>query len=176
MEPFEASEELTSKYRSEHPHRQQEAFRGSYPAFTVQRRTSSRHDAMQVWVQYERLAPGVQNREDSQVSPEVLGIGRDLEQRLGGAVEQQIIEHLGVAQSQNVELLRQGEDDVKVGHRQQFVAPPLEPAFLLQVLTLRTVTVAAGVVDRLFRAALLTAVQVSSQNRGAAVFDGPHGL
>src|SRR5262245_21592029 len=56
------------------------------------------------------------------------------------------------------------------------MAPLLQPALLFQVLTLRTVAVAAGVVVVFLRAALLTAVQVPTQNRGAAVFDGPHGL
>src|SRR6185436_8139979 len=91
-------------------------------------------------------------------------------------MEQQIVDHLGVAQGQDIELLGQGKDHMEVGHRQKLIAATVEPALLFQTLALGAVAVATGVVADLLGAALVAAINVSTQNRGAAVFDGPHGL
>src|SRR5262245_36125002 len=51
----------------------------------------------------------------------------------------------------------------------------LQPALLVQALTLRAVPVATGVVSDLLRPALFTLVHMPAQSSGTADLNGPHG-
>jgi hypothetical protein len=64
------------------------------------------------------LAPGVQDGGHANLGAQPLRIGRQLEERLGGCLEQQIVQHGGVAQHQWLEQSRQGEDHMEVSNRQ----------------------------------------------------------
>src|SRR5215472_10077191 len=50
---------------------------------------------------------------------EVLGVGRDGDQGLGGGFEQQVIDDRLVVIGDVGDRSRQGEDDMEIGHRQQ---------------------------------------------------------
>src|SRR4030095_6749685 len=80
-----------------------------------------------------------------------------------------------MAQCQRVELLGQREDDVEVRHRQQLGAALLQPALLVQTLTLRAMPVATGVIDDLARSTAGALVDVPAESSGAAVLDGSQG-
>src|SRR5215208_2213698 len=166
---------LAPKQRREHPDGQEEIRAGrADPPPPVQRQPAARDDAVQVRVLGQLLAPGMEDREKSDSSPQLLRVGGDLQQRLLGTAEQQVVEHPLVAPDQIVELGRKSEDHVEVRHRQQLLAAPLQPALLVQALALRAVPVAAGVVEDLRRTALITLVEVAAQSGGATVLDGPH--
>jgi hypothetical protein len=72
---------------------------GRTPATATQRSPSSAratagHDAVHVRVVGQRRAPGVQHQGDTDAGTEVLGVGGDRAQRLGGEIEQQAIDEL----------------------------------------------------------------------------------
>src|SRR4030095_13443461 len=87
-------------------------------------------------------------------------------------MEQHVVQQPGVAQRQRIELFRQGEDDMKVRQRQQLDAALLQPALLVQALTLRAMPIATGVVDDLACPAMSALVDMTAQGGGAAGFDG----
>jgi hypothetical protein len=62
------------------------------------------------------LVPGVKEGEHADLGSQVLGVGRDLKQRLTGGLEEQVVEHLLISQHQRIELVGKGEDDVEVGN------------------------------------------------------------
>jgi len=64
-------------------------------------------------------APGVQHQRGADVGAQVLGIGRDTQQRLGGDVEQQAVQRRLVLVRDVGDRRRQREDHVVVLHRQQ---------------------------------------------------------
>jgi hypothetical protein len=103
---------------------------------------------MGVRVQVQIARPGVQDRghaklrglaEPSRVAPE-------RQQRLGGALEQQVEDEGAVALGQLVQLAGQSEDDVEVVHRQDAIEPLLHPARSAQRLALGAVAVTTGIV------------------------------
>ena len=69
----------------ENPHRQEEAGAAGDPARAIERGATAGHDAMDMRVMSESLAPGVEHCGDADAGAEMTGIGGDRDQRLGGA-------------------------------------------------------------------------------------------
>ena len=67
----------------------------------------------------ERRAPGVQNGGDADAGAEMLGVGRDRDQRLSRGLEQEVVDHRLVLVGDVGDGCRQREHHVEVGHRQQ---------------------------------------------------------
>ena len=99
---------------------------------------------MQMRVVVQRLAPGVQYGDRADLGAEVAWVGGDVAQRLGRCAEQDGIDDAFVLERDLRRRRRQGEDDVEVGHRQQFGLTGFEPFGACQALALRAVPVAAG--------------------------------
>ena len=85
------SQELTPEHAAEHAHRQEESGPAGNPARAIESQPTSRHDAMHMRMVLEVLAPGVEDRQDSDLGPEMLGIDGDLLQRFGGGSEQKAV-------------------------------------------------------------------------------------
>src|ERR1022692_4462843 len=68
----------------------------------------------------ERRAPAVQHGGDTDPCAEALGIACDGARRLGRRLHQQVIDHALVLVGDITQFARQGVDDVKIRHRQQF--------------------------------------------------------
>jgi hypothetical protein len=94
---LEARQVLATKDPGQHPYRQQILAARSDPAIPRWRQASSRHDAMDVWVMGQLLAPGVEHRQHAQSSSQVLGVLGYLEKRLDSAAKQQVVERLRIA-------------------------------------------------------------------------------
>ena len=62
----------------EHPHRQEEPRPTSDPSCLVRRQAATRHDAVQVRVVLQGLAPRVQHGDRADLGTEVTGVGGDL--------------------------------------------------------------------------------------------------
>lgn len=58
--------------------------------------------------------PGVQDGEEPDLGAQPVGIGGHLQQGLGSGLEQQVEEWPGCGESQGVQFVGQGEDDVEV--------------------------------------------------------------
>jgi hypothetical protein len=106
-----------------------------------------------VGMMHEGLAPGVEDGEEAQLSPEVAGVGGDVLKGRGRRAQEKVVDDSGVLEGEGREGLGQGEHDVGIGHLQHLGLAGLEPAGLGAALTLRAMAVAARVVgDRLLPA------------------------
>jgi len=96
----------------------------------------------------------------------------ELEQGLGGGLEEQVVKEPLVALDQGAELVRQGEHHMEVSCGQESLAAFGDPADFLQILTLGAMTVSAGVESQAPVAALVfTGFQVPSECGGPALED-----
>jgi hypothetical protein len=121
-------------------------------------------------------APGVQHQGEPEACAEVLGIGADREQGLGGGLEQEAVDHRFIVIGDLPDRRRQGEDHMVVLHRQQVGLAGGQPALGHRPLALGAVAVAAGVVGDLGVPAVRALHAVAAERRRAAVLDGRHHL
>jgi hypothetical protein len=99
-------------------------------------------------------------------APKMLGVGRDRRQRLGGGPEQEVVDDGLVGERQRPDRGRQGKGDVIMGNRQQ-LGLHVSSDCLARALTLWAVSVAAGVVGDARVGAVLAALDVPAERRGA---------
>ena len=124
----------------------------------------------------ERRSPGVQHGSEPDAGAEVLGVGGDGDQGLGGGFEQQVIDDGLVLKGDVGDRPRQREDDVEIGHGQEFGLAIGQPFLGRGGLALRTVPVAARVVGDAQVRAGLAAFDMTAQCRRSAALDGRHDL
>src|ERR1700733_11347578 len=104
----------------------------------------------------ESLSPSVEHTQETDLRPQMLWIGSDLQQSRSTGAEQEVINNLFVLESEPRQLVRDGEDHVHVLHRKQFLAALGEPLITSVSLALRTVPRAARVEGGGLIAALAT--------------------
>jgi hypothetical protein len=124
----------------------------------------------------ECRTPGVQDGGNADPSAEVLGIGRDGDQRLGRGFEQDVVDDRLVLVGDVADRRRQREDHVIVRHRQQLGLALSEPLLRCCPLALRAVSIAARVVGDLRVRAVLAARNMPAESRRAAALDRRHDL
>lgn len=126
---------------------------------------------MEMKMVFERLVPGVQYGDNPKGSAQTASA--KLDQRFADRFKQKSQDDPLVGKDQAVELMRQGENQMKVSHRQKLGGLFFKPPSFGQGLALGTVAVAAGVVNRALKIARIAAVQVSAKLFGAADRYGP---
>src|SRR5262245_45753434 len=124
---------------------------------------------MQVRVQMQILAPGVKHCEEADGGAQESRVSGGFEQGLRSSAEQDGVNLVRVLERQTADLLRQSKHHVKIGHRQKFCLPLLEPAGTGGGLALGTVPVAARVIQDDAMSAPITLLKVAAQSRGPAV-------
>src|SRR5574341_1817915 len=99
-------------------------------------------------------------------------IAQQLKQRVSGALKENLDQKPRVQPPKRMQLMGDGEDHMKVisGKEPRFL--PLQPALFWQMRTLRTRSMAAGVVPDFFDVASRTSLNMTSQSRGATLHDG----
>ena len=140
-EPFE---EEPAEQARQHAHGQEEAGLAGDPARPVRRQAAAGNDDVDVRMMGQRRAPGVEDGGEADARAEMLRVGGDGDQRLGGGPEQEVVDGRLVVERDRRRSRRQGEDDVIVGNRQQFRLAVFEPLPRRRGLTLRAMAVAAG--------------------------------
>ena len=176
MQGCEAVEEEPTEQAREHAHRQEEAGLAGDPARSVPRQAAAGNDDVDVRMMGERRAPGVQHGGEADAGSEMLGVGGDGGQRLGGGPEQEIVDRSLVLERDGADRSRQGEDDVVVRSRQKLRLAFGEPLPRRRALTLRAVPVAAGVVGDAFVRTVLAALDMSAERGGPTGLDRRHHL
>ena len=172
-EPFE---EQPAEQAREHAHRQEEAGAASDPARAVGRQAAAGNDDVDMRMMGQRRAPGVQDGGEADARAQMLGVGGDRRQRLGGGPEQEVVDGGLVLERDLGDRRRQGEDDVVIGDRQQLGLALGKPLARRRALTLRAVPIAAGVVGDALMRAVLAALDVPAERGGATGFDRRHDL
>ncbi len=89
-------------------------------------------------------APRVEHGGEADARAEMLRVGGDGGQRLGGGPEQEVVDGALVLERDGADRGRQGEDDVVIGNRQELGLAVFEPFPRRGRLALRAVAIAAG--------------------------------
>src|ERR1700758_3311804 len=112
----------------------------------------------------------MQHGSETYAGAEVLGVGRDGDQGLGGDLEQQIIDDRVVLIGNVGDRSRQGEDEVEIRHGQEFGLAVGQPLLGSGGLALWAVPITTGVVGNTLVCAGLAAFDMTAQrSRSAAL-------
>ncbi len=173
-------DELFQKQSAEQPrqhaHRQEEAGPAGYPALTVQGDAAARDDHVNMRMVGERRPPCVQHGGHADPRAQMFWVGGDRDQRLGGGLEQQVVNHGLVLMGDVADRRRQGEDHVIIGDRQQLGLSLGQPSLRRRALTLGAMPIATTVVGDDFVGAVLAARDMPAEGRRAAALDRRHHL
>ncbi len=115
---LELFEEATPEQPREHPNGEEEPWLARHPAIGLRREAAAGYDAVHMRMVSQGRAPGVQHQGGADPGTQVLGVGGDRAQRLGGDVEQQSINDLLVGIGDGADGRRQGEHHVVILHGQ----------------------------------------------------------
>ncbi len=124
---LEQLQEASAEEAGEYPHGQEEPRTASDPALTVGGESATWYHAVQVRVMYECLSPGMQDSEEADLGPQVLRVGSNRTQGIGGGSEEKVIDGWLVLICDCGDFLRKGEDNVKVRNRKEFGLTILDP-------------------------------------------------
>lgn len=141
--PAESVQELPPEDSAEHVDRKEEPMARPNPPGVIRRQTAGRNHTMDVRVVSEGLSPGMQNTEDSDLSPKMFPVTGNLEQGGRTGLKQEAIDHPLVLPRKTGDGLRYGEHDMHVRGGQQFTGTFGHPAVPRSGLTLRAVTIPA---------------------------------
>ena len=100
---------------------------------------------MDMGMMQQVLPPGVQDRKESDLCPEMFGISGHFEQGLSTGAEQEVVEDLFVHECQLGKLVRQGEDDMDISNGQKFTVASGDPLVASSALTLGAVPIPTAV-------------------------------
>src|SRR5271167_2911676 len=165
---LEEGQHLASEETAEYAHRQEETRSAGDPTGVVEGEPTGGDEAMQVRMVAQVLAPGMEYGEHSDACTEMAWISGDLQQGLGGGAKQQVVEQALIAECKRCQLLRQGEDNVRIGHRQQAGRLSGEPAIASRGLTLGTMPVAAREIANVLIRTGIALLQMSAEGGGTA--------
>src|SRR5436853_428660 len=104
------------------------------------------HDAVNVWMRLQRLPPGMQHAQESDLRAKVFRIGGNFQQRCGAGLEQELEENLLVLPDERDQRVWHAEDQVVIIDRQQLLLASAQPLVTSVGLALRAVAIAAGVI------------------------------
>ena len=125
-------------------------------------------------VMQQILAPRMQDCDKADLSTKMFGVGGNGVQRLGGGLEQDVVDHRFVLECDGCDFLRDGEDHVEVFDRQKFSLTVLEPLVTRERLALWALSIAATVIGYAVMAAGITLLYVAAQGERSALFNGAH--
>jgi hypothetical protein len=137
---------------------------------------STRWDqAVDVRMVGQGTGPGVQHTQHPNQTAHIVRVGRKFEERLGRCPDQDIVEVLLMLTDDLPELVGHGEDQVKVGDRQEFLPALCQPRLGILTMAFGATAIAARVVDVMFLSTVLALQQVTAQGLGPAVDQIVHG-
>src|ERR1035437_9507923 len=97
------------------------------PPLAVLREAAGRNHTVNVRVVLEILPPRVEHTEETDLRPQMLGIGCNLQQGLRAGLKQQLIDDLLIVECQPRQLMWQGEDDMEIADVEQFLLSISQP-------------------------------------------------
>jgi hypothetical protein len=123
------------------------------------------------------LAPGVQYREKTDLSAQVILISGNLKESCGAGAKQEGIDEFLVVEDQRSQSVGECKDNMHVGNGQKFLLTGGQPLVASVGQTLRTMPVPAAVVrDGHGVTASGATIPVTAERRGTTVFNGSEHL
>ena len=116
----------------------------------------------------------MQHGEETDLGTQMLGVAGDGFQGFCCGLEKDAIDYLLILVGDRGDLCRHGKDNMKIGDRQKFGLPVLDPLCPRQTLAFWAVSIAAAIVRVAFMAALIAALEVAAESGRAAHLDGGH--
>src|SRR2546428_7294425 len=129
---------------------------------------------MQMGMKKQSLTPTVEYSKKADLGTQVLGIGSDGGQGLGGGTEENVVDGPLVLQGDIGNLFGHCKDNVKIGNVEKLGLSVLNPLGARQGLAFGTVTVGAGIVPEALVAATVTDFDMTAESGRAAPFNGCH--
>ena len=120
-------EEHPPEVAGQDPNRQEEPGAAGNPGAPVVGEPPTRNDAVQMGMMHERLAPGMEDREEAELGAEVARVGSDRAERVCDGPEEQTLDDGLVLCGDLGDSRGHGEDDVEVLDRQQVGPASFEP-------------------------------------------------
>ena len=124
---------------------------------------------MDVRVENKGLRPGVKDGHGAWRGPHPLPT--HVMERFYRRLEEEGVALWPVGEQASVDRRGHGENDMEVRHRQEVASLRLDPACLIEALTLGTVAVPARVVEGSLAAALVAHLEVAAQGGGPTIHD-----
>jgi hypothetical protein len=115
-----ARHERAAENTAEYLDWQEEGVARMDPPLAVPREAAGRNHTVNVRVVLEILPPRVEHTEETDLRPQMLGIGCHLQQGLRAGLKQQLRDDLLIVECQPRQLLRPGEDDMEIADVEQF--------------------------------------------------------
>ena len=143
-----------------------------HPACPVQGQATGGHHEVEVGMVVHLLAPGVEQGQEADASPEVPGVDGDFQEGMGGRLEEEAVDGSTVLQGQRSQESGQREDDVGVGDGKEVGTLGVQPLGRLAALALGAVPVPARVVGDPSLPTLVALVHVPAQRRSPALEQG----
>ena len=154
---------------------QEEVRSTRHPPCAIGRHAPGGQDTMEMGVMVELLAPRVQHGKAPNLRTEMLGVARDVLERLSDRAQEQAIEVARVLERQGREVMREGKDDMHVGGLEHLAFPGGEPRGLRGAMAFGAAAVPARVVRLDLVPTVVTLRDMAAQGRGATHGDGPQG-
>ncbi len=169
---LEAFEEQAPEQLREHTYGEKEPRPASDPASSIRGKSTAGHHAVQMRVMHQRLAPGMEYGEETNLATEVLGIGTDGAQRLRDGGEEHVVEQRAIVKGNGGDRLWQSEHDMKVLTLEQFGLALFDPRRTRQGLAFWTMPVATTIERDALMLAVIALFDVTAQSRATAHLDG----
>ena len=164
---LEIIEEQSTKQTGQHGNGQEEIRPAGNPPRAIRGNAATRNHAMQMRMVKKRLAPGMEHREESDLRAQMLGVGRNGAQRLGGSPEQNVVDALLVLQGNGGDGLRYGEDHMKVLGVEKLGSTVFQPLGASQRLAFWAVAVPAAVVADALMVTAIAALNMTTECRSS---------
>ena len=113
----------------------------------------------------------MEHGEEANLGTQVLGIGGDGAQGLGGGPEQNAVDHFLILVGDRGNLFRQRKDHMEILGVEKFGATIFKPFRAGKRLAFWAMAVRTGVVSVALMAALVAALEMTAENGGAADLD-----
>ena len=164
-------EELSAEHSAQDAYGQEESIATTDPAFAIEAHSAAWDDAVQVGMGEKVLSPGVQEREAADFGAEMLRISGERQKGFGSGTKQQPVDGAAILECQWSQLVREGENDVEVLNVENLLLTGLEPRGTCSSLTLRAMSVTAGVVGADDVTTLVALFGVATENRRPALHE-----
>src|ERR1700693_3591966 len=123
---------------------------------------------------HQVLSPTMEHRKEADLSPQMLGVGRDGFQGIGGGLEENAVDNLLILVGDGGDLFWHGEHNMKILDVEKLGLTILDPLHPGQTLAFGTVSIPATIKSIPFMATLIATFEVAAQSSRAAPLDCGH--
>src|ERR1700730_7506184 len=129
---------------------------------------------MQMGMVGHRGAPRVQHREESDLRPQMLGIGRNGTQCLAGRPEQDVVDDVLILKSNRCDWLRHSEDHMEILGVEKLGSTIIQPLGASQRFAFWAVAITARIITDALVVTAITVLDVAAKRCGATELNGAH--